>query len=253
MKLKTLTRNPLFIAGSLSIALISNAGAASLDPNAYDIFATLTGSGSASGVPLSAELGITIDSTSTTTWTLLNTAPASSGPTSGGQGAGDPPRIDELFFGLEGFDGTATSPYNANDLTMSINTGLSDVDSGWELQNGGASGGGGTFALVNTATDNTQNLGVDLRLVFSLTTTAFDWSIDTFLNAPNSFNGANETEWQVAASFQTVDSDGEDSGVAVGRYEEGGRDLDPIPEPTIVLLLGSGLLAWFGFTRKSIS
>lgn len=253
-------RKLLGILFGISISLAAGVVNATLISGDFDIFAELSGEGADDGDPLSAQLGITIDSTSTTTWTLENTTVSSSGPTSGGQGTGDPPRIDELFFSLFNM--------SFSDLTsqiLSITDGGATLDcdgpdSGdsrcdWVLTDGGSSGGGGTFNLSEFAQSNDANLGITEQLIFQLTSTGPEFGLNTFLSAPDSTNGPNTTGFQVAASFQTVGTDGQDSGVATGRYIEGGGGLQQIPEPNVLALFGTGLLGLglIGRRRKRLA
>lgn len=233
-----------FLAGAV-LGLGSVSAQAALVSDDYDIYTELSGLSGRTSLSLTAQLGITIDSSSQTTWTLLNTTPATSwsgNPNNSdqfGTGVGDPPRIDALFFGLVGFP----LNFQANDLDMTV---LAVSDSqGWTIDDASNtnSGGGGKFALVNEIDDPTDRLGINKTLVFTLSTTAFTWSRDTFLSALGSTGG--NGGWQVGASFQTVGRRGSESGIATADYREGDRlvgDPTPAPEPETLALLAIGLL-----------
>ncbi|UEX78449.1 PEP-CTERM sorting domain-containing protein [Sediminicurvatus halobius] len=231
----------------VSLAFCASASAA-LTASDYDVFVDMAEVDTTFG--LAAQLGITIDSDSQTTWTLLNAASSDSwSGTDGGSGTGNPPRIDQLFFSLHEFGGAGS--FTANDLTMALVESLSDVDSGWSLNDAnGNSGGAGTFELVNESDDSGSRLGRDLKLVFTLTTDQFVWDLDTFLNAP--LSGAGNGGYQAAASFQSVGEDGDDSGVVAGLYGEGGdTPAGGVPAPGSLILFATGIAGFIGARRFS--
>jgi hypothetical protein len=149
-------------------------------------------------------------------------------------------RLDEFGFNLAG----TASEYSFSNFSLP-----------YTPIGGSLNGSGNTTFLLTlndpagNANDATNISPINIySLSFTLTKTS-NFLLSDFFDAPVSCSsddilGCN----QLAAHLQAVGANGNDSGVAVANY--GAGEVNPVPEPGTMLLLGSGAVASFAARRR---
>ncbi|MCQ8118746.1 PEP-CTERM sorting domain-containing protein [Methylomonas rosea] len=158
-------------------------------------------------------------------------------------------KLDEFYFNLA----SSVSPSNVTFGGFS--------PTGWVINNPASTVGGGNFnpTFIFEAVDppgNTNNVTNAVDLLFTATLNR-NWTLDDFYSAAAlQSTEATLPAGQLGAHLQSLNTAGcsgcSDSGFLVGNYTRngGGGGQGSVPEPSVVALLGMGLLG-MGLTRKS--
>ncbi|WP_445366810.1 PEP-CTERM sorting domain-containing protein [Methylomonas sp. BW4-1] len=160
-------------------------------------------------------------------------------------------KLDEFYFNLG-------SLVNVADVTFG---GYNPV--GWEIQSPATVQGGGSFnpsfsfqALDPAGQPNAADVTNTVNLLFTATLNR-NWTLDDFYSAAAlQSSEATLPAGQLGAHLQSLSTAGcagcSDSGFLIGNYtrDGGGGGQGSVPEPSVVALLGMGLLG-MGLSRKS--
>ncbi len=149
-------------------------------------------------------------------------------------------KLDEFYFNMGG----STSDYTFSNFDP---TGWA-VSSPGSVQGGGA--GASTFMFETLYPPPLGQSHVDVtntqKLTFTMSKTSNFIANDFLLAGLTDLTGDGDLgSHQLGAHLLSLGDNGEDSGFAVGDY--------PVPEPSTILLVGTGLIGIIGFGRKRLN
>lgn len=196
----------------------------------FTIFATLTGD-PRPGNPDNLFVDVTISGntgSSDTFWTIDLNSPLHSDM-----------KLDAFYFNLD---------VVASNVTFS---GFSPT--GWTVTspaNNASGSGSADFDFEADKPGSVDDVTNSTNLMFTASLNSGFWSENDFFDAPYATSSDNLLgSFQLGAHLQSLNAgvDESDSGFATGNYNGGGS---PVPEPTTMLLFGTGLVGLAGVARR---